>query len=408
MVSVNPAASGESTREKSGIALSLSGGGFRSALFHLGALRRLNELGVLSRVDTISSVSGGSILAAYILERMQPWPNVGSTFSDWEERVGMPFKALTSRNLRTWPLLKRWVRPWKWFNSGTAIASLAKKLEKDITELSISRLPARPRFVFCATDMVFGANWIFEKARIGDEKAGYVSPAPDWPVALAVAASTCFPPAFGPMPIQVLAPFLQGGTCQGEERQKLLSGLRLTDGGVHDNLALDAIWDDHQILIVSDGGAPFNPDGSTNFFRQIKRYLDLIGSQGTALRKRWLLSRFQTGSSQGTYWGIRSATANYPDAQTGYPEDLAEEFISTIRTDFDAFSQAEIKVLENQGYLVAEAAAQSHLRELIRLNPARLEVPHPEWMDESRVRHSLRASSKRTLLGHGWPVSLRR
>jgi NTE family protein len=41
-----------------GIALALSGGGFRAMLFHAGALMRLNELGVLSRVARISSVSG--------------------------------------------------------------------------------------------------------------------------------------------------------------------------------------------------------------------------------------------------------------------------------------------------------------------------------------------------------------
>jgi NTE family protein len=38
--------------QRKGMALALSGGGFRAALFHLGALRRLNELGVLSQVDT--------------------------------------------------------------------------------------------------------------------------------------------------------------------------------------------------------------------------------------------------------------------------------------------------------------------------------------------------------------------
>src|SRR6266581_394163 len=32
-----------------GIGLCLSGGGFRASLFHLGALRRLNELGILAR-----------------------------------------------------------------------------------------------------------------------------------------------------------------------------------------------------------------------------------------------------------------------------------------------------------------------------------------------------------------------
>src|SRR5262249_62000062 len=47
-------------REREGIAVCLSGGGFRAALFHAGALRRLNELGILSRVRTVSSVSGGA------------------------------------------------------------------------------------------------------------------------------------------------------------------------------------------------------------------------------------------------------------------------------------------------------------------------------------------------------------
>ncbi|PYO41029.1 MAG: hypothetical protein DMD33_15450 [Gemmatimonadetes bacterium] len=45
---------------RSGVGLCLSGGGFRATLFHLGALRRLNELGVISKPDTISSVSGGA------------------------------------------------------------------------------------------------------------------------------------------------------------------------------------------------------------------------------------------------------------------------------------------------------------------------------------------------------------
>lgn len=60
--------------KRAGMALCLSGGGYRSALFHLGALRRLNELGVLSQVDTISSVSGGSILSAFLAHRLTPWP----------------------------------------------------------------------------------------------------------------------------------------------------------------------------------------------------------------------------------------------------------------------------------------------------------------------------------------------
>jgi len=48
--------------DRRGLAICLSGGGYRAALFHLGGLRRLNELGILSSIDTISSVSGGSIM----------------------------------------------------------------------------------------------------------------------------------------------------------------------------------------------------------------------------------------------------------------------------------------------------------------------------------------------------------
>ena len=44
-----------------GVALCLSGGGYRAMLYHAGAIWRLNELGVLPKINLISSVSGGSI-----------------------------------------------------------------------------------------------------------------------------------------------------------------------------------------------------------------------------------------------------------------------------------------------------------------------------------------------------------
>src|SRR5215210_3805761 len=72
----------ESRSRRAGIALCLSGGGFRAALFHLGAVRRLNELGILSRLDTISSVSGGSIISAHLAGRIRHWPAAGGIVDD--------------------------------------------------------------------------------------------------------------------------------------------------------------------------------------------------------------------------------------------------------------------------------------------------------------------------------------
>src|SRR3982751_982699 len=48
------------------IGLALSGGGFRATLYHLGLVRFLRDAGVLPRVTHITSVSGGSVLAAHL------------------------------------------------------------------------------------------------------------------------------------------------------------------------------------------------------------------------------------------------------------------------------------------------------------------------------------------------------
>jgi predicted acylesterase/phospholipase RssA len=58
-------------RKRLRIGLALSGGGFRAAIFHLGVIRRLEELGIMPRIDVISAVSGGSIISAYYLCEME-------------------------------------------------------------------------------------------------------------------------------------------------------------------------------------------------------------------------------------------------------------------------------------------------------------------------------------------------
>jgi NTE family protein len=52
---------GDPAQPSDGVALCLSGGGYRAMLFHLGTLWRLNELRYLPKLNRVSSVSGGSI-----------------------------------------------------------------------------------------------------------------------------------------------------------------------------------------------------------------------------------------------------------------------------------------------------------------------------------------------------------
>jgi NTE family protein len=385
--------------QRHGIGLCLSGGGFRATLFHLGALKRLQELGVLAKLWTISSVSGGSIAAAHLATR-GPWPLTISG-TEWDEQIGAPLRALTGRNLRTLPLVKR-LLPWNWFRSSTAVETLAKTFERRLTAIALGQLPALPIFVFSATDMAFGDNWTFQKDRMGAYQPGYVTPFPaDWPLARAVAASACFPPVFNPMRLPFRKEsFVDGHAFAGQERDEAFDDLRLTDGGNYDNLALEPVWKKHQTVLVSDGGGLFPFQSDRNLLFRLKRYTTIVENQARALRKRWLVASFQTSVLHGAYWGIGSARSRYDENdRTGYSKDFAQTVIASIRTDMDAFSEAEAAVLENHGYLMADVAVQTHVPDLVASPAAALAIPHPEWMDEIRVRKALAGSHKRRLLG---------
>src|SRR5947208_5231737 len=78
-----------------GVALCLSGGGYRAMLFHLGSLWRLNEFGLLRGLKRVSSVSGGSITAAALGAR---WPQLdfdaGGVARAFGAQVVEPVRAL--------------------------------------------------------------------------------------------------------------------------------------------------------------------------------------------------------------------------------------------------------------------------------------------------------------------------
>lgn len=378
---------------RAGIGLSLSGGGFRASLFHLGALRRLWELGIVDRIRTISSVSGGSIMSgflAYTLSR-----KAGEPVQDWEKEVSKPFRDFCKHNIRLKPILEG-LLPWK-KNSEL----LAGKYEALLTPgMPLSQLPLKPAFKFCATDLSYGANWTFTKDHCGDYRAGYVDPGPlGWKVSKAVAASSCFPPVFKPLSLHLSPDQLKDGMePDGPARTACIRGMTFTDGGVYDNLGLEPIWKDHEVVFASDGGALFGFGGDSSFFWEVKRYLAIPENQALALRKRWLIASFINGAMQGTYWGIGSSPQSYGVAG-GYPKDLASTVIAGIRTDLDAFSDAEAFVLENHGYTLADAAMEVYVNKLLPSPVPPAKVPHPDWMDPQKVRAALKDSGKRKLFG---------
>jgi NTE family protein len=215
-----------------------------------------------------------------------------------------------------------------------------------------------------------------------------------------VAASSCFPPVFEPLPVDLDPQDLVGGDAPpGPARDASIEGLRLTDGGIYNNMGLEPVWKDHAVVLVSDGGGIFQAGPDAGPIWRLERYVDVQSRQAAALRKRWLMSDFASGLLAGTYWGIGSSTDHYGSAApAGYSPSLVRDRISTIRTDLDAFSDAEAAVLENHGYLLADAAINTHAPELIAAHAPPV-VPEPAWMNEARVREALRDSSRRKLFG---------
>jgi NTE family protein len=396
--------------QRRGIGLCLSGGGFRATLFHGGALRRLNELGLVSRPDfrTVASVSGGSITAARLataLTRVAVRPGEPIAAGDWDREFQSPLRAFTKTDVRTRAFLER-LLPWKVWKSETTVEALAARYERDLTPLRLAALPARPDFLFLATDMAYGVSWTFTRDWMGDYQVGYMPPSPEFPLARAVAASACFPPLFGPLRLRLDPAALKGGSAPRDAaREACLSDFRLTDGGDYDNMGLEPVWKGHAVVLVSDAGGLFTHESDRGLLWRVPRYQAIQERQARALRKRWLMASFAQGTVEGAYWGVGSAPTRYADGAVGYSKALAREVVAEIRTDLDAFSDAEAAVLENHGYFLADAALRRHAPALLSERPSPAVAPHPDWMPPARSEESVRAalegSARRKTWGRG-------
>jgi NTE family protein len=390
---------------RSGIGLCLSGGGFRAALFHLGALRRLHELGILQRIRWISSVSGGSIIAGHLAQcQLRNGREGRLEFDNWQTDVVEPFRRFAARDLRTWPVLKNAL--WNWFLPGPLLRSLESRYAKWVTSMRLTDLPELPEYVFCATDLTFGVNWEFSRKRVGSYKAAWHLPH-DVTVARAITASACFPPLFGPMRINTPHIISLGESPDASTRAKRPETIALTDGGVYDNMATEPVWKKAATVLVSDCGAPFEFVEGRPPWRTLLRYSAVLSRQAQSLRIRALQGVWHREPSarvyDGTRWHLASGkSAKSPAGSEGYSEDLAKRWIAAIRTDLDNFSEAEMSILENHGYLNADYRIRYEMNNLVQsdVKPESLtpNAPYPAWMQEDKVRVALQDSHKRLVL----------
>ena len=419
--------------------LCLSGGGFRATLFHLGAIRRFNELGVLSRLSVITSVSGGSILNGLLAcnwSRLKLDKKTG-VFTNLEEMIAQPMRKFCAKDLRTPMMLGTRLNPFNWPTIARDRLSvsanfLAEGYEPLYYGTHLSNLPEpferSPLFVFCATNEASGECWQFHggpHARMGDPTTGYCDVG-HVRVSEAVAASSAFPPGFSAFRLKIPSgtPIYEtpsyvvfegpsnnrrdspNGLTDGSGR--LPEEVLLTDGGVYDNLALEPVWNNFPVIFVSDAGLPFQSCDRLNqfFISRLKRTSDIGLNQVADLRKRWLIERFkrEPPDRYGTIFALDSELndfwehGNVPASDRhGYGEE-ARDSIEKVRTDLDAFSEAEIACLENHGYAMANAALVAHFREHFPNKDSEFRWPHEHWSRDYRALQALSKSHERGIV----------
>lgn len=328
-------------------AVALSGGGYRAMLFHLGFLWRMRDAGLLAGIDRFSSVSGGSITAGMLAVA---WPGI-----DWTDE-GESFRALVAEPLmelsrhsidvvaallgRIPALHNPWCR-----------RSYDKYLYKGH---KLRDLVAAPRFVFNATSFHSGKLVRITRDYFADYTTGMWDTG-DMTVSTAVAASSAFPPVLSPVVVDLAnhAAKPVDGTFHAPPGK-----LYLADGGVYDNLGLEAVWKRNRTVYVSDAGAAFaySPKGPFLLSTQAMQSIAILQDQIGSLRFRQLLHGYETAApgSDDHRRGflVSGAYLLDPRPQGGLPFAPAKaRALAATRTSLGKYDAALAQGLVNWGYI---------------------------------------------------------
>ncbi len=361
------------------LGISLSGGGVRALVFHLGVLKRLAESKHWDSIEHISTVSGGSLCVAMIFAKNGgKWPSV----DEYLNTVLPAAKEQLTKHSLMWASLRSGlILPWQLVNGRAhLVAHVIKK--KWGLGIGLQDLPVRPRWTINCTTYETGKNWRFSHKRMGDYLTGYVFN-PDFPVADAAAASAGFPGGIGPRKLKTSKykweDYKRGSQTETEPIKPRHGQYHLWDGGVYENLGSEALLkpgkglrNDIDFYIGSDAGKSISLETRRGIFRPAIRLLDCAMDQIRAVRARTIHGFLREGSNPqpiGIYvrMGIsrediyRQFAPTTTCPTTGpcnlKPEhaDFAARFPTTLRR----ITSEEFGILANHGYEVADATMET-------------------------------------------------
>jgi predicted acylesterase/phospholipase RssA len=358
------------------IGLALSGGGFRASIFHLGVIRRLEELGIMQDVDVISAVSGGSIVAAYYVcemeRRLRLVPSEEESPNHRRvkifEEIAEDFLKALDHNLRSRAIVfTPFYHPWlfvktlflKPFRAGARSELIQKEYDKwfyygsTMDQLPCARAGTTkagglfgPKLLLNTTSLLTGKARVFSR-----EPVSYVNEMSKvndnvLPLSRVVGASSGVPGLFPPTTI---------------------AGDILVDGGVVDNQGIGTLMNDLSrcnLLIVSDAS------GQMEVRDSIGR-----GELPVLLRTNGIL-QFQVRNqildilvgwkhlNPEVRFAFVHLFLNLKDR--GAPNRVSSEYISAIgriRTDLDQFSYVEREALMYHGYSLIDSQLKRYCKD---------------------------------------------
>jgi len=344
-------------KPQDGIALCLSGGGYRAMLFHLGALWRLNEFGYLKKVTRISSVSGGSITAGVLGFKWSKLTfDAKGVAGNFNGEVVPPIRNLAGKTIDEGSIIGGIFLP------GSIADKVTDAYRKHLFgKATLHELPPDPpRVVINATNVQTGALFRFSRPSLADYRIGRVLN-PEVELAVAVAASSAFPPILSPLKLELpesaWAP-PSGQPSEDQHKEPYLTDVVLTDGGVYDNLGLETAWKKYQTILVSNGGGKMQPepDPKGDWARHALRINEIIDNQVRSLRIRQVVGSFEAKERKGAYWSVRMNIADYdlPDALPCPVEKTV--LLAQLKTRLKRLDGIIQERLINWGYAACDAA----------------------------------------------------
>ena len=256
------------SRQRAFVGLAISGGGSRAANYSAAVMQELAAMGILNHVDVISSVSGGSVAAAYYIIHRKDLVDPLSNSEGWKKAkadLSLPFRSMWVGKLLRPDNLAATL-----FGHTGRTEFMADVFDETLFKsMKMGQLPKDgPALILNATPI----NQLNSRAVGPCTNRGELSPWMRWesvafrdwffngclssrldtyPLSLAVAASAAFPGVFSAVP---LARWDVQTRYDGSYLDTVAAEfVHVIDGGPSDNLGIDGLLGEWAAASATDG-----------------------------------------------------------------------------------------------------------------------------------------------------------